>query len=175
MDMDTVQIATDPSGVDPLVIRPYRSDDADATLAVFIAAITVTAAYDYSPLQVSAWARPEKRNVSDWNRGMVTRDSFVAVIGDEIAGFSDVSAGGYIDMMFVSPHFARRGVATALISLLESRARTSGARQLSADVSITARPFFESQGFAVEAVQHPITAGVQMTNFRMTKALVDSR
>lgn len=158
-----------------LEIRPYRSDDADATLAVFIAAITITAARDYSPVQVTAWARPEHRNVAEWHRGMAARGSVVAVVRDEIAGFSDVSADGHIDMMFVAPAFTRRGVASALLAFLEARARASAARQLSADVSITARPLFESRGFTVEAVRHPIITGVRMTNFRMTKPLVHRR
>ena len=74
-------------------------------------------------------------------------------------------------MMFVSPDFARRGVARTLMTFLEGRARRCSADQLSADVSITARPFFESSGFRVDAEQHPVTNGVVMTNFRMTKVL----
>lgn len=42
---------------------------------------------------------------------------------------------------------------------------------LSADVSITARPFFERRGFEVVTEQHPVTAGVRMTNFHMAKSL----
>ena len=41
-----------------VVIRPYGEADAAATLAIFLAAITETAAADYSPEQIQAWARP---------------------------------------------------------------------------------------------------------------------
>lgn len=152
-------------------IRSYRSEDADETLAVFLAAVTVTASADYSPEQIAAWARPERRSVTDWDRAMAGRNSYVAIVNDEIVGFSDVNADGYIDMMFVSPQHTRRGIARSLLTLLEACARDLGAHRLSADVSLTARPFFERHGFEVEAVQRPITAGVQMTNFRMTKPL----
>ena len=152
-------------------IRDYEAEDAAATLDVFITAIMTTAAADYSPEQVAAWARPEQRAPEEWHRGMVARVSVVAVVGGSITGFSDVNAAGYVDMMFVSPRFARRGVARALMSRLVVRARESGASELSADVSITARPFFESEGFTVVAKQHPVTAGVVMTNFRMNKRL----
>jgi putative acetyltransferase len=155
-----------------VVIRRYHSDDADGTLAVFLSAVTVTASADYSPQQIAAWARPEKRNVSDWDEGMRSRNSLVAFISDEIAGFSDVSDNGYIDMMFVSPQFARRGVARQLLTVIEARARECEADHLSADVSITARKLFENHGFDAEVEQHPSTAGVQMTNFHMTKPLV---
>ncbi|WP_460799196.1 GNAT family N-acetyltransferase [Microbacterium sp. GXF0217] len=157
--------------VPPVRIRPYDSADADATLRVFHEAITVTASVDYAPAQIAAWARPEKRDLPGWDRAMRARDSFVALVDDQVAGFSDVSAEGYIDMLFVSPRFGRRGVARTLLSFLEARARESAARQLSSNVSITARPFFEALGFHVVAEQHPETGGVVMTNFHMTKEL----
>jgi putative acetyltransferase len=158
----------DSSGIE---IRPYRSDDAGGTLDVFLAAVTETAAADYSPEQIKAWSGPEERNEPEWHRARSDRNTYVAVVGDEIAGFSDVSDGGYIDMMFVSPRHARQGVAKALVALLSKLAQEGGARSLTAGVSITARPFFESQGFVVQAEQHPIIGGVQMTNFRMSKKL----
>jgi len=86
----------------PLEVRLYRSSDAAATLAVFLDSVTVTASADYSVEQIAAWSRREQRTVSDWDRGM-RRSSYVAVHDGEIAGFSDVSDEGYIDMMFVSP------------------------------------------------------------------------
>lgn len=152
-------------------IRPYGSSDAGETLRIFQDAITVTAAADYTPEQVSAWARPDSRDIDGWDRAMLGRRSYVALIGDDIAGFSDVSAGGYVDMMFVSPRFARRGVARELLTFLEALVRRNSAKRLSADVSITARPFFEAMGFRVDAEQHPVTGGVIMTNFHMTKDL----
>ena len=156
-------------------VRSYRSEDANATLTTFLEAIKETAAADYSPEQVAAWARPEQRTVPEWDRALRGRNSYVALLDEQIAGFSDVSSDGYIDMMFVSPRHSRRGVASALLTHLQDHARVHGARGLSADVSITARPFFERHGFAVVTKQHPVIAGVQMTNFRMTKILDSAR
>ncbi|WP_019179531.1 GNAT family N-acetyltransferase [Microbacterium yannicii] len=152
-------------------IRNYRTEDAPATLAIFLAAITETAAADYSPEQVRAWARPDRRNLTEWDLARKARNTYVALIVDEVVGFSDVSATGYIDMMFVSPAQARRGVARTLLMELERRARDTGVTRLTADVSVTARPFFERFGFHVVAEQRPVTDGVRMTNFRMAKAL----
>jgi putative acetyltransferase len=152
-------------------IRPYRSDDAGGTLDVFLAAVNETASADYSPEQIRAWSGPEERNEAEWHRARSDRNTYVAVLGDEIAGFSDVNDTGYIDMMFVSPRYARRGVAKALLALLSELAEQTQAQSLTADVSITARPFFEGCGFVVQAEQHPMIRGVQMTNFRMSKKL----
>lgn len=150
-------------------IRAYRGEDARATLAVFLDAVMTTASRDYSAEQVAAWGRPEQRNEAEWDRSLTARSSCVAIVGGEIAGFSDVSDAGYIDMLFVSPRHGRQGVATALLAYVEAQALAAGIAELSADVSITARPVFERAGFAVEAEQHPMRGGVVMTNFRMTK------
>ena len=155
--------------------RSSGSEDAAATLTVLLKAITETAAADYSPGQITAWARPEQRTLSEWEPAMKARDSYVALLDKQVVGFSDVSCEGYIDMMFVSPRHSRRGVASALLSHLHGRARAQGIRSLSAGVSITARPFFEKHGFTVVTTQHPITAGVPLTNFRMTKMLASAR
>ena len=155
----------------PVTIRPYRIQDAETTHSVFVAAIMETASNDYSLEQTRVWARPEQRDLERWDAAMRRRNSVVALVDEVIAGFSDVSAEGYIDMMFVAPTFSRRGVASSLLMHVEEQARTIGVRRLSANVSITARPVFERNGFTVEAEQHPVTAGVQMTNFHMAKVL----
>lgn len=155
----------------PVRIRGYESTDADETLRIFQEAITVMASADYMADQIAAWARPGKRDLREWDQSMLARKSYVALIGEQVVGFSDVSVDGYIDMMFVAPRFARRGVASELMAFLELQARGSSARQLSANVSITARPFFEAHGFLVAAEQHPMTGGVVMTNFHMVKEL----
>lgn len=159
-------------GQAPVEVRAYSDLDAAATLAIFIAAVTETASADYTAEQTEAWADPDGRDLRRWGIAMAARRSFVATIERQMAGFSDVSPDGYIDMMFVAPHFLRRGVAWQLIAHGEALARESKARELSADVSITARPFFERHGFIVEAEQHPVKRGISLTNFKMRKALL---
>ncbi|AZZ50200.1 GNAT family N-acetyltransferase [Rathayibacter rathayi] len=152
-----------------ITIRPYLECDAADTLAVFLAAIAETAAADYEPEQIIAWAG--RRELPTWHAAMQARNAIVATIGDKLVGFSDVSAAGWIDMMFVSPRFLRRGVASRLLEHLLALADAAGAPDLAADVSITARPFFERHGFVVVAEQHPVRAGVKLTNYRMARRL----
>ncbi|MDJ0315810.1 GNAT family N-acetyltransferase [Arthrobacter antibioticus] len=154
-----------------VAIRPYRLVDAADTLAIFLAAVTETAATDYSPEQIRAWARPEDRELSTWHAAMDERNSYVATVDGVPAGFSDVNQQGYIDMMFVSPRFLRLGVARQLLDHVEARARAAQLTELTANVSLTARPFFERYGFVVEAEQHPVMLGVQLTNYAMKKKL----
>lgn len=151
-------------------IRGYIETDAQATLGVFLSAVSETASAHYSAKQIAAWSRPQERELSAWNSARKS-NTFVATIGIEVVGFSDVSEDGHIDMMFVAPKFGRRGVASALLAHLCGIAEAAGMAELSTDASITARPFFEHHGFAVVTEQRPIIHGVEMTNFRMTRKI----
>lgn len=153
------------------IIRSYRGADAAATLKVFNDAITISAASDYSPEQLVAWVQPGTRSLARWHKLMLSRNSFVAVVYGEIAGFSDVAANGHIEMLFVAPHLQRRGIARALLGVAEHQAAATAAKSLTADVSITARPLFEACGFTVVQQQNPVRQGVQFINFRMRKVL----
>jgi putative acetyltransferase len=73
--------------------------------------------------------------------------------------------------MFVHSGFLRRGVATALLQAVEDAALAAGLSRLYSEISFTARPFFEENGFR-------ICGGEQVTfddgsdyGFRMEKAL----
>lgn len=153
------------------LIRPYREEYAAATLSLFIASVRQTAAADYSPAQIHAWVRPAERDLGSWQLAMGARNSFVALTDGEVVGFADVSADGYIDMLFVSPTFQRQGIGSCLLDEAERQARETGASTLLANVSLTARALFERHGFRVDQVQHPRLAGVALMNFRMSKPL----
>ena len=133
--------------------------------------MTVTASAHYSVEQIAAWSAPHERDKNAWNRVRANLGTIVATVDEDVAGFSDVGAAGYIDMLFVSPRFGRRGVGSALLLEVERSARVAGATALSTNASITARPFFEGRGFHVTVEQHPVTRGVRMTNYRMVKSL----
>lgn len=152
-------------------VRLYENRDAADTLAVFLAAITETASADYTAQQIQAWADPDGRDLERWDAAMLVRNSVVGTVGRQVVGFSDVSPDGYVDMLFVAPKFLRRGVASALLDYCEERARERNVSELSADVSITARPFFERHGFAVVAEQSSSFRGVPLRNFKMRKPL----
>ena len=154
-----------------VALRAYESADAAATLNIFTEAIIMTAAAHYTAEQVEAWAKPGRRDTSAWDVAMSERASVVAIHGTEVVGFSDVNEDGYIDMLFVSPAFLRRGVARTLLSFIEQQSRAAGVVELISDVSIAARPFFESIGFGLVREQRPVIEGIELTNYRMRKDL----
>jgi putative acetyltransferase len=151
-------------------IRGYDDGDAEATLSVFRRAVRQTARADYSAEQVAAWA-PDDLELTAWHQRRRASETLLAVVGDRVAGFTDLDAGGYVDMLFVDPAFARRGVATALISAVVDLAQQRGIATLATYASLTARPFFEREGFVVTEERHPVVRGVVLTNFAMRREL----
>jgi putative acetyltransferase len=152
-----------------ITVRRYRPDDAPVLWTVFYSAIRETAAKDYSPEQIAAWA-PESFDDALWAQRMTGIAPFVAERDGVVVGYADVQANGYVDHFFVAGHAGRQGVGSHLMQQIHAHADSMGVTSLFSDVSITARPFFEHWGFAVEQQQSLVVAGVRLTNYRMRKA-----
>jgi putative acetyltransferase len=130
------------------VVREYRPSDLEAVVSLFQRSVHEIARRDYSPSQIFAWA-PEFPDRQAWARHMETGGVFVYERNDEIAGFARIDATGCLDLLYVHPEVQRQGVARALFDRVTSWAVSRGIRHLHSEVSITARPFFESVGFRV--------------------------
>jgi putative acetyltransferase len=155
-------------------VRRYDRADAAGTLAVFLDAVRTTASRHYTPRQVEAWTSAG-RDIVEWDRARASANTRVAEVDGRVVGFTDVSANGFIGMLFVASNHGRRGVATALLSWAESAARSQGSARLSTHASITARSFFEARGFDVVEERTPIVDGIAMTNYLMVRPLEERR
>jgi putative acetyltransferase len=153
-----------------IVIRTYQAADAASVVDVFRASVRSTAARDYHPAQIRAWA-PDVIDEEKFGRRCETKSTWVAEIEDRVAGFSDLEPDGHVDMLYVHPDFQRRGVARALLQHVEKAARAMDLRRLYTEASITARPAFESMGFRVIAPQTVTVRGESWANYRMEKRL----
>lgn len=153
-----------------MILRPFRESDAATTLDVFLRAIRTTASRDYTPEQVAAWASDDI-DVAGWSARRADHRTQLAEVDGRVVGFTDVDEHGYIDMLFVDPDVARTGVASALFEWALEMARDLGATELTTHASLTARPFFERQGFEVVVEQRPVLRGVELTNFVMRRDL----
>jgi putative acetyltransferase len=151
-----------------ITIRNYAPSDLDAVIEIFQRAIRESAHRDYNPEQIASWSSVDR---DDWAEWRLTRPTFLALVGGEPAGFSDLEPDGHLDMMFVHPRFHRMGVAAALVARVEAEARRLGLVRIYAEVSLTARPFFERQGFAHVADRVVVIDGVSFLTFDMDKML----
>ncbi|QCI63877.1 GNAT family N-acetyltransferase [Phreatobacter stygius] len=156
-----------PAPID-FAVRPYRASDLDAVIAIFLGAIRQVASKDYDPAQIDAWAQVDR---AAWGQRRLSRTTFVAVVGQVVVGFADLEPDGHLDMMFVHPAYQRMGIASLLLATVEATAGTRRIPWIRAEVSITARPFFESRGFQLVATQEVALRGQLLTNHRMQKAI----
>lgn len=91
--------------------------------------------------------------------------------GGEVVGFAELAGEGHLDMLYVRKDAVGRGVGRRLYRAVEREARARRLGRISTEASITARPFFERQGFRVVRQQTVVVRGVAMTNFAMEKQL----
>jgi putative acetyltransferase len=151
-------------------LRPFRPDDARALLTLFRDTIRRVNSRDYSPAQIAAWASDDI-DPDQWASRFAGR--FVAVAEDagRLAGFAELEANGHIDRVYVSADCQGQGVGRALLAEVMAEARRLGLVRLFVEVSITARPFFESQGFLMLAPQVVVCRGAEFINYRMERML----
>ncbi len=151
-------------------IRAFRSGDEPALFQVFYSAIHGTAAADYTPDQLNAWA-PPIHDPERWGLRMCSIQPYVAEHAGQIIGYADLQADGYIDHFFVAATHARQGVGSQLMAHIHEMATMRGITQLYSHVSITAQPFFEKWGFVVHVQQSVEVRGITLTNYHMIKTL----
>lgn len=142
--------------------------ESDALAALMIDSIKTLAAQDYSSVQVEAWARLD---MAAWPGRLQRQRVWVARSEGVPVGFISLAAGGCIDLLFVSPGWARRGIASRLLAVLEKNAVKERLPRLITEASITARPFFEHHGFMIEERQRLEVRGESFINFLMEKPL----
>lgn len=154
-------------------IRDYQRGDAEAIVQLFYDTIHTVNLGDYSPAQVDAWA-PEVPDADAWHQRMISRRTLVSERQGEIIGFADLEDNGHIDMFFCRHDTVRQGIGSRLYQAIEDAARDLGVGRLFVEASITARPFFERQGFRVVAHNAFEQNGVKITNFAMEKLLAEA-
>ena len=153
-----------------VTLRPYRPDDAPALLALFRDTIRGVNSRDYSPAQIAAWASDDIDTVA-WAGRFAGRFVPVAEEAGHPVGFAELEPNGHIDRVYVSADHQRRGIGRELLAVTVAEARRVGLARLFTEASITARPFFEAQGFAVLAPQVVTCRGAEFVNYRMERVL----
>jgi len=89
---------------------------------------------------------------------------FCAVIAEKdgkTVVFGDID-GDYINRLYAHKDFQRQGIETVIIDCLQQYALKNNCTRIFADISITAKPFFEKQGFSVLKEQQVIRYGITL-------------
>ena len=156
-----------------MIVRPAVAGDAAALAGVAQRAITITAAARYDADQLALWASP----FTPESLAPVVESTSVFVVdhGGEIAGFANLlvadTGRAEVDLLYVDPAFAGRGVARLAVGAVEAEARRRGVTTLFADASLLAAPVFEHLGFTVVERYDKARGPVSFPNTWLAKAL----
>jgi putative acetyltransferase len=161
----------------PITLRCGQPSDLPEMKRLFADTITNVCQADYDAAQIAAWVSSTE-NAERWQAIVTTQVVLIAELEAELertmVGFASLADGHYLDLLYIHHAHQRKGIANTLYAAIEKEARRAGSVTLISDVSITARPFFEKVGFHALSEQCVRRHGVELINFRMTKALLDS-
>lgn len=152
-------------------IRPARLSDLPAMQRLFRETVLGVCRRDYTAAEVADWASCGD-DPAHWTELFSRQHYFVAESPDGgVAGFASIDETGYMHSLFVGKEWQRCGVASALYGAVERLAREAGADRIAAEVSRTARGFFERQGFVVDERQRRRARRLLLENYKMSKRL----
>ncbi len=124
---------------------------------------------DYSQEEVEDWASCGD-DLSKIGKMIETHYFIVAVNHEcQIVGFSSITPEGYLHSMFIHKDYQNKGIATMLLAEIERYAIAEDIMRITSEVSLTARPFFEKQGYIIEKEQKRQANKLSLTNFWMAK------
>ncbi len=150
--------------------RTATTGDLPAILDVFKATVLHICEPDYTGEQLNAWAGAAV-NQQKWVDRIEMQYFLVAENSEGITGFGSLENGEYLDVLYIHEQYQRKGIARAILGRLEDRSRLLKKSHIRADVSITARPFFEKHGFRVIKLQFQMVNKIRISNYSMVKDL----
>lgn len=153
-----------------ILLRPAAAEDVKEILNLFVGTVSGICRKDYSQEQIEAWTS----SAGDWQRwkNKINHQYFVvAFLDGKLLGFASLEGTDYLDLFYVHRDFQGRGIGALLLMTLEEEAKSLACDVLRADVSFTAKGFFESRGFAVLEKQTRIIGRTAISNYKMAKNL----
>lgn len=150
-------------------IRTYRECDAKELAEIYYHTIHQINSRDYSKDQLEAWAPKESVEAEGWLEKFKRTQPFVATCNGKVVGFAEFEPDGHIDCFYCHHQFVGKGVGKALMRAIFSKAKEQKIDRVYAEVSITAKPFFEKQGFATVKEQTVLLRNIEFTNYKMER------
>ena len=151
-------------------LRPMLPDDGPVLAAIFRAAVEEIASEDYSQAQCDAWAA-RADDEEAFAAMLASGLTIIATLDKEPVGFATLKDNAHVDMLYVHPGVAHRGVATALLDALETIAASRGTALMTADASDTARELFAKRGYVAMRRNSIELDGEWLGNTSMEKRL----
>lgn len=152
-------------------LRILKESDTTEMKELFCSTVLNINIKDYTKEEVEDWASCGE-NADRWKE-LISENRFIGAFDrdNRLVGFSSMNKDGYLHSMFVHKDCQGRGVATSLLSEVEKIAADFGVTEITSEVSITAKPFFEKRGYNVIKEQRHKAKKLELTNFVMKKVL----
>ena len=151
-------------------LRPFLASDAPIAAAIFVAAIEELTGDDYSEGQREAWAASAD-DEEQFGQRLAGELALIATLRNSPVGFASLKSNNHIDMLYVHPDAAGRGVGSALCDALEKLAGARGTKILTVNASDNASDFFRKRGYVARQRNSVTVNGEWLANTSMQKAL----
>ncbi|MBI2102827.1 GNAT family N-acetyltransferase [Candidatus Woesearchaeota archaeon] len=150
-------------------IRKFRSDDAVSLARLHRGTIRSINKKDYTPREITVWSGRSSakrfRNLGEINQ------RYVALESRKIVGFADYKDHELMGL-YIHKNFLGKGIGKKLLMKIEREVYANGGRTLKCISTITARPFYEKNGFkVVKKAIHQIK-DQKLPVFEMRKKLI---
>jgi len=153
-----------------IFIKVANDSDINDITNLFYETIQNINCKDYPQDEIDDWSSWHA-DLDKWKETISQQFFIVAIINNTVVGFSSLASDGYLDFMFVHKDYQKQGIAKQLLRSIEAKAVLQNNKQIYSDVSITARSFFESNGYIVEKEQLKKSRYKELVNFRMIKKI----
>lgn len=153
------------------MITPYDPKYSREMVDIFYHTIHKVNIKDYTQKQIDAWAPESFLELEHWLNKWAKKPPIVACINGKVLGFAEFENTGYIDCFYVHHQHQGEGIGSALVAEIVRQAQIHCISNIYADVSITAKPFFQHKGFVVTRQQQLEKRGVLFENYRMERKL----
>ncbi|MGN1399318.1 MAG: GNAT family N-acetyltransferase [Erysipelotrichaceae bacterium] len=146
-------------------LRQYQTSDCRQLAELFYQTVHSINRKDYSQPQLNAWA-DGRIDLIEWDKSFKQNYTIIATENNNIVGFGDITAAGYLNRLFVHKDYQRQKIASAICDELEKAVQVT---KLTTHSSITAKPFFLQRGYKVIQSQTVLRNGISLTNYLMEK------
>jgi L-amino acid N-acyltransferase YncA len=144
--------------VDDIIIRKATPEDAEAACAVLVRSIKeICAPYYKNDEEILAeWL--ENKTPANVRRWIESDRSYCVVAVNaqgQVLGFSSIS-GAEIMLNYVLPEALHQGIGKKMLQALEAQAFASGVDHIRVVSSITAKAFYERNGYVSNGAPRPV-------------------
>lgn len=151
-------------------IRRFMAADTPKLIDLFRHTVHTVCSQDYTPDQLNTWA-PQSIDTDRWIIRFTNSYTVIAESERNVTGFANLENDGCVDMLYVAALMQSQGIASKLLTALEDEAKRRHLKRLYSDVSLTARKFFLSKGFAIESEYSKKIGDVVFPNTIMGKII----